>query len=54
MYIYDYLVPWMGLNLRELELRIVWIHALYLLSCRRSQYLHTPTASHHSDHLRPF
>ena len=25
-----YLVPWMSLNLRELEQRVVWIHALDL------------------------
>uniref|UniRef100_A0A453M5W1 Uncharacterized protein n=1 Tax=Aegilops tauschii subsp. strangulata TaxID=200361 RepID=A0A453M5W1_AEGTS len=27
------LVPWMSLNSRELELCVVWTHALDLLSC---------------------
>jgi len=35
----DYLVPWVSFNLRELELRVVWVHALDLFPCWSTQNL---------------
>jgi hypothetical protein len=33
-------MPWMGFDLRELELRVIWVHALYFLSSRCTKDLH--------------
>ena len=35
----SHLMPGMSLDLRKLELSIVWIHAFYLLTSRRPKYL---------------
>jgi hypothetical protein len=42
----DYLVPWMSLNLWELELCVVRIHALDLFPCWSTQDLHGTTTEH--------
>lgn len=40
MFIQKYLVPWMGFNLWEFELRVVGVHAFNLLPSRSAQDLH--------------
>jgi hypothetical protein len=38
-----HLVPWMSLDLRELELCVVWVHALDIFPRRSTQYLQVAT-----------
>lgn len=46
----DYLVPWMSFNLRELELRVVWVHALDLFPCWSTQNLRVAMPQYAMDH----
>jgi hypothetical protein len=47
-----YFVPGMSLNLRELEFRVVWVHALDFLPCWGAQNLGNQNIRHVTNGMR--
>jgi len=39
LYLFTHLSPWMGLNLGEFELGVVWVHFPNLLTCGSAKHL---------------
>ncbi len=39
LYLFTHLSPWVGLNLREFELGVVWVHFPNLLPCGSAEHL---------------